>query len=83
MNVLKSKKKKKIKKRKEKRIKKVVQSHHKLFTNTNSFMETRDLNLTPALHSENYNLKKKKKEKKGFYTMHMVLGSFEHVLIGI
>ena len=74
MNVLKSKKKKKIKKRKEKRIKKVVQSHHKLFTNTNSFMETRDLNLTPALHSENYNLnnKKKKKRKKKFYTKHMV-----------
>ena len=45
--------------------------HHKLFTNTNSFMETRDLNLTPALHSENYNLNNKKK-KKGFYTMHMV-----------
>ena len=80
MNILKSKK-KKIKKRKEKRIKKVVQSHHKLFTNTNSFMETRDLNLTPGLHSENYNLNNKKKKKvlRNAYG----LGSFEHVLIGI
>ena len=51
-------------------------------------METRDLNLTPALHSENYNLnnnKKKKKKKKKKKVLHNAygLGSFEHVLIGI
>ena len=74
--------KKKLKKNNEKRIKKVVQSHHKLFTNTNSSMETRDLNLTPALHSENYNLNNKTKKKKVLHNAYG-LGSFEHVLIGI